>query len=305
MSTALGAINLNRLVVFVQVIESGSITAAAQRLGLTKAMVSTHMQRLEAELGASLLVRTTRRLALTEAGEAFHESARAIVQAAEDAVQALGEDTTDLHGILRITAPIDYGASVVMPVVVQLQRRHPELKVEVLAVDRVVDMVAEGIDVAIRLGKLADSSLQAVRIADMEFTLVASPELLRDLGGRRTRPSHFAEAPFIAVSVLPKPISWAFEGPRGQRETVQFERRLVVNTAHAARSAALAGGGLAMVGDFAVTDDLREGRLARALPGWSVGRGGVFAVFPSTRYRPPKVRAFVEAMRAHLGTAAA
>jgi DNA-binding transcriptional LysR family regulator len=104
------------------------------------------------------------------------------------------------------------------------------------------------------------------------------------------------------VSVLPKPSSWTFDGPRGQRDSVNFERRLVVNTAHAARSAALAGGGLAMIGDFAVADDLRDGRLVQVLPGWSIGRGGVFAVFPSTRYRPPKVRALVEAMRAHLGT---
>lgn len=302
MSTTLSGINLNRLAVFVQVIESGSITAAASRLGLTKAMVSAHMQRLEAELGASLLVRTTRRLALTEAGEAFHESARAIVQAAEEAVNAVGRDSADLHGTLRITAPIDYGASVVMPVVVALQRRHPGLKIEVLAVDRIVDLVAEGIDVAIRLGKLADSTLQAVRIADMCFRLVAAPSLLEELGGRRSRPAHFADAPYIAVSVLPKPTSWTFEGPRGQRDTVNFERRLVVNTAHAARSAAVAGGGLAMIGDFALAEDLQAGRLVEVLPAWSVARGGVFAVFPSTRYRPPKVRALVEAMRAHLAT---
>ena len=299
MSTTLRGINLNRLVVFVSVVEIGSLTGAAGRLGLAKTMVSAHMQRLEAELGASLLIRTTRRLALTEAGETFYEAARSIVQAAEEAVNAVGRETSDLRGTLRVTAPVDYGARVIAPLAVALSKRHLGLKIELLSGDRLFDLVAEGIDVAIRLGKLADSSHQAVRVADLASWLVAAPEVLAS-ATRLTRPEQLADLPFIALSVLEQPLSCTLEGPGKQRRTVHFQSRLSVNTAEALRSAALSGGGLAILSEAAAADDVRTGRLGRVLPKWSVPSGGVFAVFPATRYRPQKVRVLVDALKARV-----
>ena len=299
MSTTLRGINLNRLVVFVSVVEIGSLTGAASRLGLAKTMVSTHMQRLESELGASLLVRTTRRLALTEAGEAFYEAARNIVRAAEEAVTAIGQEASDLRGTLRITAPVDYGASIIAPLAVALGKRYPGLKIELLSGDRLFDLVAEGIDVAIRLGKLADSNYQAVRVADLASWLVATPQVLASTA-KLTRPEQLSELPFLALTVLAQPLSWIFEGPANARQAVHFHSRVSANTAHALRSAALAGGGLAILPDFAVADDVRAGRLVRVLPKWSVKSGGVFAVFPATRYRPQKVRVLVDALKSHL-----
>src|ERR1700733_634049 len=125
-------VNLNRLAVFVAVIEAGSLTAAADRLGLAKTMVSTHMQRLEAEVGASLLVRTTRRVSVTEAGSAFYEASRHILNAAEDAISALAQDSGALRGTLRVATPIDYGTNVIAPMLVTLRQQHPELKVELV-----------------------------------------------------------------------------------------------------------------------------------------------------------------------------
>jgi DNA-binding transcriptional LysR family regulator len=303
MSTTLRGINLNRLIVFVAVVEAGSLTAAAGRLGIAKTMVSAHMQRLEAELGTSLLVRTTRRLALTEAGEAFHEAARALVQSAEEAVNTIGQDSAELRGTLRITAPVDYSATIVAPLVVALQREHPKLAVELLAGDRRYDLVAEGIDVAIRAaGSLADSTHQAVRVADLANWLVAAPQLIAD-APRVVRPRDLAALPFIGLTVMPT--SWTFEGPGARRERIHFEPRLRANTSHATRAAALAGGGLAILPDYSVADDVAAGRLVRVLPRWALPSGGVFAIFPATRYRPRKVRVLIDALRAHLAGPAA
>jgi DNA-binding transcriptional LysR family regulator len=301
MSSTLSGINLNRLVAFAAVVEAGSLTGAAGRLGVAKTMISAHMQRLEAELGVNLLLRTTRRLALTEAGEAFYEAARGIVQAAEEAVNAIGQDRAELRGSLRITAPVDYSANVVAPLAVALQRTHPGLKIELHSGDRVFDLVAEGIDVAIRLGKLADSNHQAVRVAALASWLVAAPSLLA--GVKLSRPRDLTALPFVALSVLPQPSSWAFDGPGQRRERVHFEPRLTANSAHTTRSAALAGGGMAILPEYAVADDVRAGRLVRVLPKWSLPSGGVYAVFPATRYRPQKVRVLIDALRTHLGEA--
>ncbi len=133
--TSLSAVNLNRLVVFAAVVEAGSLTAAADRLGIAKTMVSTHMQRLEAEVGATLLIRTTRRVSVTEAGRTFYEASRQILSATEEAISALAQESGMLRGTLRVATPIDYGASVVAPMLVTLQQRHPELKIELVSAD--------------------------------------------------------------------------------------------------------------------------------------------------------------------------
>jgi len=297
---ATGGVNLNRLAVFVAVVEAGSLSAAARRLGLAKTMVSAHIQRLEAELGASLLLRSTRRQSLTDAGEAFYEASRRIVADAQEAISAAGQETAEPRGLLRITAPNDYAASVVAPVAVALRRRHPALKVEVLAGDRVVDLLKEGIDVAIRAGRLADSSLQATRIGSFSEWLVASPALFEG-GDIPSRPQDLAGLPFIALSVLRQPLNWTFTSASGRsRRTLRFEQMLAANTSHAVRSAVLAGGGLAVLPDYAVRSEVEAGRLVKLLPGWSLPESGIYAVFPASRHRPRKVRAFVEALREHV-----
>ncbi|TAM07919.1 MAG: LysR family transcriptional regulator, partial [Pusillimonas sp.] len=181
----LSSINLNRLAVFVSVAESRSLTAAAVKLGIAKTMVSAHMQRLEAELGVSLLVRTTRRLSLTEAGEAFYVATRRILGEIDDAVSQAGSTSAEPRGTLRVTAPIDYGAAIVTPALVALRERYPELRVDLILDDTRFDLIAEGIDVAIRLGRLPDSSHQAVVVGRYVKWLVASPLFLQHHTGLR------------------------------------------------------------------------------------------------------------------------
>ena len=294
----LAAINLNRIVVFVAVVETGSFTAAATRLGMAKTMVSTHVQRLEAELGSHLLLRTTRRLALTDAGDAFYAAGRRLVSEAEAAVQAASDDATALRGNLRITSPVDYAADILTPLLVRLRQTNPALHVELLSGDRVFDLVAEGIDVAIRVGELADSTLRAVRVGRFTHWLVGAPALLQ---GRRIRqPDDVAALPYVAMNVLRRPSTWTFTREGHASRTITFKQAMSANTGVVLRAAALAGAGISVIPDFAVTTDVAAGRLVRLLPRWQLPGGGIHAVYPSSRFLSRRARVFIDMLREHL-----
>ncbi len=293
----LSEVNLNRLAVFVAVVEAGSLSAAARRLGVATTMVSAHIQRLEREVGASLLLRTTRSLRLTEAGEGFYDAARQIVADAEAAIAAAAGDSTEPRGRLRVTAPVDYAERVLAPAVVDLRRRHPALQIELLAGDRPLDLLAEHIDVAIRIGELADSGLRATRIGRFDLRVVCSPALLVDRPSPQA-PADLAALPFIALSVLAQPLQWRLTAGDGSEQAVRLAAALSMNTASAVRSAALAGGGACMLPDYLVDEDLAAGRLVALLPGWRLPEGGIHAVYPDARQPPRKTRLLIEALQA-------
>ncbi|MFM0346671.1 LysR family transcriptional regulator [Paraburkholderia sp. NPDC080076] len=296
-------VNLNRLAIFVAVVDAGSLTAAAARLGLAKTMVSTHMQRLEAEVGASLLVRTTRRLGLTEAGRAFYDASVKILRATEDALSAIGGETASVRGMLRVSSPIDYGSLAVAPVLVELRRTHPQLNVELLCTDRYVDLIADGIDVAIRLGRLADSNYRAVKLGSFVKWVVASPDFV-EIWGQPQTPAELSAMPFCALTVLPRPLTLDLQRNGGKSdgdvETVRCENALLVNTADACRAATLAGGGFGLLTDFSIGGDIAAGRLIRLLPEWATEPASIQAIFPPTSHPPPKVRALIDTFKKQL-----
>ena len=295
--------NLNRLAIFVAVVDAGSLTAAAARLGLAKAMVSTHIQRLEREVGASLLVRTTRQLNVTESGRAFYDASRKIIQAAEEALAAASGESAPVRGTLRVSAPNDYGSLVVAPALVELRRAYPELDVELICNDSYVDLIAEGMDVAIRLGRLADSNYRAVKIGGFVKWVVASPAFVEQWGRPRS-PAALAKSPFVCMSVLPHPLTIELQNGKGTRKSVRCASALAVNSADAARAATLAGGGFGLLTDFSIAADVEAGRLVRLLPDWSTVPAGIHAVFPPTSFPPPKVRALIDMVRARLSSSA-
>ena len=295
-------INLNRLVVFAAVVEAGSLSAAAERLGLAKTMVSAHIQRLEAEVGATLIVRTTRRSHLTEAGQTLYEASRECVRAASDALAAISDTSGPLRGLVRVASPIDYGELVVTPALAALRRAHPGLDVELICGDGYADLVAERIDVAVRLGNLKDSSYRSARLGQYLRWIVASPAFL---AGRRLpeSPIDLGTLPFVAMTTMPHPYLLSLCDASGQRARVRCKRAFLANTASACRAATLAGAGFAMLTDFSIGADLAAGRLVRLLPQWAGEPAAIQAVFPSTRQPSPKVAAVIDALRAYLGQA--
>ncbi|MGF6572852.1 DNA-binding transcriptional LysR family regulator [Paraburkholderia sp. GAS333] len=301
-------VNLNRLVIFVAVVDAGSLTAAAARLGLAKTMVSTHMQRLEAEVGASLLIRTTRRLSVTEAGRAFYDASVKILRATEEALSAVSGETAPVRGTLRVSSPIDYGALAVAPALVELRREHPQLDIELICIDHYVDLIADGIDVAIRLGRLADSNYRAVKLGTFVKWIVASPAFIERWGMPRA-PADLSALPFNAMTVLPHPLTLELhcmngdtgnKADKAEKQTVRCESAFQVNTADACRAATLAGGGFGLLTDFSIAGDIASGRLVRMLPQWSTEPASIQAVFPPTSHPPAKVRALIETFKKQL-----
>ena len=290
--------NLRRLVYFVAVVETGSFTAAAERLGITKAVVSQQVARLEREFRASLLVRTTRKVQATEAGQAFYQRCTSILREAEDAFGELAEGMIEPSGTLRLTAPFDYGISVVVPAVAAFTKRYPNCKVDAVLSDRTLDLMSSNIELAIRVGWLAEANLQARKIGTFRQLLVASPGM-RSQTKLLTGPEDLARLPFVANTALRDPLRWKFSLNETERRSVSVRASIFLDTTLAVREAVREGAGLSVLPDFVIADDLAKGRLHQALPQWRLPAGDIHAVFPSARFRPVKVRAFVDLLVSH------
>ena len=289
-------VNLNRLAVFAALVRAGSFTAAAGTLGMTKAMVSQHLAKLERELGVTLLVRSTRRMSLTEAGAIFHADCERLLAEAEAAIERVGAARDRPSGTLRLTASLDYGNVVVVPRLASFMRLHPAVQVDLVLSDHVSDIIAERFDLAIRGGWLRDSNLRATRLGGFRQLLVAAPAYLAEHGTPR-RVNELTAHGAIAMSALPNPLRWTFTGRNGCRQTVRPHAVAQANSAAAVRGLALAGVGIAVLPDYLVEEDLRTGRLVALLASLRLPEGGIHAVYPGPR-APAKVRAFIDHLQA-------
>jgi DNA-binding transcriptional LysR family regulator len=287
------AMNLNRLAYFAAVVDTGSFTRAAERLGITKAVVSHQVAQLERDLGTSLLVRTTRRVHPTEAGMMFHARCVMILREAEDAFDELAQAAIEPTGTLRITAPNDYGTTVVAPVVAAFAARYPACRVEQTLSDQTMDLTSGRIDMAVRVGWLADSSLQARKIGVFQQLLVAAPAFADRITAVRD-PDDIASLPFVANMALREPLLWQFSRGDLDRRAVRLQARIGIDTTPGVLEVVRTGGGLSVLPDFLAADELASGQLIHVLPEWSLPSGGIYTVYPAARFRPRKVTAFVE-----------
>lgn len=288
---------LKRLAVFVAVAEGGGFTAAAARLGTTKAMVSAQVRQLEAELGATLFTRTTRRVTLTEAGQQLHGECTPLLRELEAALDRVGGGSSggELHGTLRLTAAHDFLSSTLAPRLARFAALHPALHLDLVATDQVVDLVGEGIDVAIRGGWLRDSTLRAVRLDEFEQYLCAAPSYLATHGIPR-QPQELAEHRWVALTLLRAPLTWTFVR-KGAQRTVRMQAAARANAPGTVQALVREGLGLSILASFAAEQDLAQGRLVRLLGDWTLPRAGIHAVYPATRHVPAKVRALVDFLR--------
>jgi DNA-binding transcriptional LysR family regulator len=251
-------------------------------------------------MGLRLLNRTTRRLSLTEAGAAFYAGCRRVVAEAEAAERAVTALAAVPRGTLKVNAPMSFGVLHLAPALPDFLRRYPELAVDLALNDRIVDLVAEGFDVGIRIGRLTDSSLIARRLAPSRRVLCAAPSYLATRGTPRA-PEDLADHDCLLYSYQSEGREWRFRGPGGLR-SVKIEGRLRVNNGDVIRTAAMGGLGIAMLPTFIAGDDLRRGRLRCLLPDWhGAVEEAVHAVFPASRNLLPKVRVFVDFLAERFG----
>ncbi|MBB5018443.1 DNA-binding transcriptional LysR family regulator [Chitinivorax tropicus] len=288
--------DINRLALFVNVAQAGGFTAAADRLGVAKSMVSQQIAQLEAELGVALFARTTRRVTLTEAGETLLSQCEPLLSALLDAVSDIGSGTAVLRGRLKITAPSDYAARVLAPVLARFALKHPDLQLELLATDQQIDLVAEGVDLALRMGALADSNLRAARLGQFAQVPVASPDLVQRVG-RPTAPEALADMPWLALTALRAPLSWRFTGQTGQVCAVRLKSVFRANSTGVLLEMARAGLGGVVLPDYMLADDIARGTLIHLVPTWQLPMGGIYVVYPAVRQVPVKVRMLIDHLR--------
>lgn len=284
---------LSRLRAFVAVVQCGSFTRAAERLRTQKARVSRQVSELEAELGVRLLERTTRALRLTEVGREIHERAMGILAAIEDTERVAQAVRGEPQGVLRVTMPLEFGLLAGFGWVRALLARHAELSIEVDSSSRIVDLVHEGFDLAIRVGPLPDSRLAARRLGALHYGLHASPGHLARAGVPAS-PADLLDRDWIAFAPGGRASPLRLHGPGDAVEILDTPPRLRVDSRYAQRDAAVAGLGVAEILVAIARDDIAAGRLVPVLPDWHRPPVPVHAVFPSARFLTPKVRAFIE-----------
>ncbi|MCP1336181.1 LysR family transcriptional regulator [Futiania mangrovi] len=279
--------------VFTAVVEEGSFTGAAARLRLAKSAVSKHVQALEAELGAPLLIRSTRQVAVTEVGETYYERTRRILDEIDEADEAVRDLHGSPRGTLKLSAPMSFGLDHLSPALAEFMGRFPDVRVDLALDDRYVDLIEGGFDAAVRIGRLPDSSLRARRIAPARSVLAASPVYLERFGTPQT-PDDLAGHRLLHYGLLRAGDVWTLQGPRGAEARIRVRPACLANNGNILRDAAIAGQGIVLQPTFICWQALREGSLVRVLPDWCGPEASIHAVYPPGRALSPKVRAFVD-----------
>jgi DNA-binding transcriptional LysR family regulator len=283
---------LEAMEMFVRIVETGSFSAVARQLGTTQPTVSKQLTALEKRLGSRLLQRSTRRLGVTESGQAYYERCKHILDEVREAEGTLGRLQTSLTGNLHVNTSIALGEMFLASAILKFQDRYPEIAVELTLNDRFIDLVEEGADVAIRIGRLADSTLVARRLGSTRRVTVATPEYL----ARRGVPAHpadLADHNCLLYSYLSTGNEWQFQGPDGEIR-VRVSGTFKSNSGHTLLQALRAGIGIAMGPDWLMHDSLASGEVRAILPEYAPKALDISAVYPSNRLLSVKVRAFVD-----------
>lgn len=276
----------------VTAVDEGGFAAAGRKLGLSRVQVSRLVTALEDHLGAQLLVRTTRTMALTEAGQVFVERARVLVDDMAEAEAAAGDLTGELKGLLQINAPMTFGVSHIAPAVTDFMRQHSDITVSLNVNDRFVDPYEEGFDITLRIGELQPSSLIARKICPIRRLMCASPDYLEGRGRPRT-PADLADHAILHYGHLGNELHWPLRGV-GNSNRLPVTPVLCSNNGDVLKMASLAGQGIVLLPAFIVADELASGALVPVLEGFEPAPIALHAIYPPDKYRPAKTRAFVD-----------
>ncbi len=284
--------DLNDIVVFTKVVETKSFTGAAEMLGLPKSTVSRKLAQLEERLGVRLVQRTTRKLALTDIGEAYYARCSRIVSDVVQAEQLVTDMQASPRGRLRVTAPIDFSARHIGSVIAEFNSLHSEVNIELESTNRVVDLIEESFDVAVRFGPMPESTLIARRLCSVHMVLVAAPSYLAKRG-TPTHPEELDEHDRLLFTPGSRNQTWTLVNGEASYE---FGRpaRFASNNYGALRDVAVAGGGIAVSTDFMTAHDIATGMLVRVLPHWQSQGTEVHAVYPARQNLPPRLTLFLD-----------
>jgi len=278
------------LEVFSKVVSAGSMSGAAREMGLSPAVVSKRLQRLEERLGTRLLNRTTRQISLTEAGEGFYERVIAILAGVEEAEAFVARRSSAARGVLKISAPTSFGRMHIAPHLVKFLKANPDLTVNLDLSDEYVDIVSSGIDLAIRIGELQDSTLVARKLAPVRRILCATPKYIDTAG----EPLQLSDLDHHALIAPHNQGPWKMEGDEG---TVLYRPNstLLTNSSEVVRETVLSGMGIALRSTWDIGAELKQGKLRRVLPSYAATKGlGIYAIYPSRSFLPAKVRLFID-----------
>lgn len=283
---------------FIRIVEAGSLTAAADALDVSQPSMVRTLAALERDLGVRLLNRTTRRMSLTDEGRDYYDRARQIVAAVEDAQQSLSARRTSPRGQLRIASSVSFGRSFVAPVVAEFLAAHADVHIELLLLDRVVDLVEEGMDLAVRVARLADSTMVAHPVGEVRRVVVASPAFLKSVETPRN-PADLRDTRVVSFSAVVSPAHWDFHEGR-KRVQVPVKSALVTNQVDAGVLACAQGTGFGRFFDYHVLNEIKAGKLVRILQKFEGDPVPVSIVHPSSRQQSPNVRSFVAFARQRL-----
>ncbi|RUV46227.1 MAG: LysR family transcriptional regulator [Mesorhizobium sp.] len=284
---------LTRMRAFIDVVEAEGFSAAARKIGRSKALLSKYVRELEDELGALLLNRTTRQFSLTEAGHTYYQRASEIVREVDSLADAVRESSGDVRGRIKLSAARTFADAPIGQSLIDFAKQHPDIVLDIHLDDRFVDLVEEGFDVAVRISRLENSSLIARRLGPFSIKLCASPDLLAK-HGIPTRPQDLSNMPCIVDTNGRSLANWRFKGDGEDSVSVTVSGPIEVNSPMAARAAAVSGLGFTILPDFIAAPEVASGKLVTVLDDRILSGSGIFAVYPHRRYLPAKVRVFVD-----------
>ena len=282
------------LTAFARVVESGSFARAAERMDVSVSAVSRQVAELEAHLGARLLNRTTRRLSLTESGQAFYERCVQLLADLDEAEQAVTAASIVPRGTLRLTASIGFGIRYLAPAIAAFASQHPQLRFDIELSDRPVDLVDEGLDLAIRIGDIGSQALIGRRIGVAEMVCCAAPSYVAEHPPPPSTPDDLRRHACLTYAYSSEGNVWRFADASGRMHDVKVTGPMHANNGAMLTALSVAGGGIAIAPDFIVADDVRAGRLIRLLPGYKPPPININAAYPSRRHLSAKVRAFID-----------
>jgi len=285
---------------FVRVAETGSFSKAAREFNTTQPTVTKQVAATEARLKVRLLNRNTRGVSLTESGSLYYEKCKSIVHEAEEAEQVVRRRESQAQGLLRIGTSVAFGRRVVVPLALEYMARHPQVQVDLSFEDRYVDLIAQGIDVAVRMGKLADSSLGARFLGMNPWVMVAAPSYLKKHGTPKRAQDLSGHVALIYSSVVGDDV-WRMHTPKGEPVTVPVSGRLRSNNVSAVLAAAREGLGIALMPRYVASDSLAAHKVVEVLPGHALPEQEIHAVFPSPKLVPGKVSSFVAFLQGRFG----